>query len=115
MDVRLPDGTVVRNVPDGITKEELDALMERNGLGGTPEVEETIEPDQYNFNDDGTVAGINPEWAEFQKGDDLSNVQGTGESLLNGLLLGAGDEVAGPGSSGSAVAAGRRGCRQARP
>lgn len=39
MDVRLPDGTVISNVPDGITKADLSARLARNGydvskLGG---------------------------------------------------------------------------------
>lgn len=32
MDVRLPDGTVIRGVPDGISKAELDATLSRNQL-----------------------------------------------------------------------------------
>lgn len=31
MDVRLPDGTIIRNVPDGTTKEELTAKLKANG------------------------------------------------------------------------------------
>lgn len=33
MDVRLPDGTIVRNVPDDITQED---LMERVGMAQQP-------------------------------------------------------------------------------
>jgi hypothetical protein len=32
MDVRLPDGKVIRNVPDGTTKADLAAKMQRNGM-----------------------------------------------------------------------------------
>ena len=32
MDVRLPDGTIVRNVPDGITKAELAGKLRSNGM-----------------------------------------------------------------------------------
>lgn len=32
MDVRLPDGTVIRNVPDGTTKADLVAKLQRNGM-----------------------------------------------------------------------------------
>lgn len=31
MDVRLPDGTIIRNVPDGTTKEQLTAKLKANG------------------------------------------------------------------------------------
>ena len=31
MDVRLPDGTVIKNVPDGTTKADLVARLEKNG------------------------------------------------------------------------------------
>ena len=31
MDVRLPDGTVIQNVPDGISKAELTAKLKSNG------------------------------------------------------------------------------------
>lgn len=46
MDVRLPDGTVITNVPDGITKAELTAKLQANGydvskLGGAAEPEST--------------------------------------------------------------------------
>jgi hypothetical protein len=41
MDVRLPDGTIIRGVPDGISKADLTAKLARNGydvskLGGAP-------------------------------------------------------------------------------
>lgn len=32
MDVRLPDGTIIRNVPDGTTKADLVAKLQRNGM-----------------------------------------------------------------------------------
>ena len=32
MDVRLPDGTIIQNVPDNITKAELVARLQRNGM-----------------------------------------------------------------------------------
>lgn len=32
MDVRLPDGTVIKNVPDGTTKADLVAKLQRNGM-----------------------------------------------------------------------------------
>lgn len=32
MDVRLPDGTIIRNVPDGISKAELTAKLKANGI-----------------------------------------------------------------------------------
>jgi len=32
MDVRLPDGTIVKNVPDGTTKADLVAKLQRNGM-----------------------------------------------------------------------------------
>ena len=37
MDVRLPDGTVIRNVPDGTTKAQLTEKLKANGydLGST--------------------------------------------------------------------------------
>ena len=31
MDVRLPDGTIIRNVPDGTTREQLTAKLKANG------------------------------------------------------------------------------------
>ena len=31
MDVRLPDGTVIKNVPDGISKADLTAKLKANG------------------------------------------------------------------------------------
>ena len=32
MDVRLPDGTIIKNVPDGTTKADLVAKLQRNGM-----------------------------------------------------------------------------------
>ncbi len=32
MDVRLPDGTIIRNVPEGTTKAQLDAKLKANGI-----------------------------------------------------------------------------------
>ena len=32
MDVRLPDGTVIQNVPDNITKAELDEKLKANNI-----------------------------------------------------------------------------------
>ena len=29
MDVRMPDGTIIKNVPEGTTKEQLDAMLKR--------------------------------------------------------------------------------------
>lgn len=39
MNVRLPDGTVIKNVPDNITKAELDAKLSANGYNMTKLVE----------------------------------------------------------------------------
>lgn len=36
MDVRLPDGRVIKNVPDGTTKSQLMAKLDRNGLAPKP-------------------------------------------------------------------------------
>ena len=32
MDVRLPDGTIIKNVPDGTTKADLVAKLQGNGM-----------------------------------------------------------------------------------
>ena len=32
MDVRLPDGTIIKNVPDGTTMADLVAKLQRNGM-----------------------------------------------------------------------------------
>lgn len=36
MDVRLPDGTVIKGVPDGMTRAELTAKLKANGIGINP-------------------------------------------------------------------------------
>ena len=35
MDVRLPDGTIIQNVPDGISKADLTAKLKNNGYDVT--------------------------------------------------------------------------------
>lgn len=37
MDVRLPDGTIIQNVPDGTTKADLVAKLQKNGMQVPPE------------------------------------------------------------------------------
>lgn len=46
MDVRLPDGTVIQNVPDGTTKADLVAKLQRNGMAVPSEWLQSAPPTQ---------------------------------------------------------------------
>jgi hypothetical protein len=46
MDVRLPDGTIIKNVPDGTSKADLMAKLTANGYKSSEPVESVNEPQQ---------------------------------------------------------------------
>lgn len=68
MDVRLPDGTIIANVPDGTTRADLVAKMRNNGMTVPPE-------------------WVTPAQAQTTLGQDIK--QGAG-NLLAGAVRGAG-------------------------
>lgn len=48
MDVRLPDGTIINNVPEGTTRAQLDEKLKSNGYGSTPSnIEQPVQPKSY--------------------------------------------------------------------
>src|SRR3990167_8001446 len=61
MDVRLPDGTIVKNVPEGTTQRELAARL--GGATTKPEAPSFMEGVQTGFNDPSVaVAQMTPRW-----------------------------------------------------
>lgn len=60
------------------------------------EADKNKEPDRYLMNDDGTVAGINPESVQ-SKGEMRDSVRGALASIQDGQLLGFQDEIVGRG------------------
>ncbi len=105
MDVRLPDGTIVRNVPDGTTKAELAAKLQRNGMAvpaewldaGAPSAPKP-EPEKYDPTDgmsttDKVLAGIGKGMTDIGQGvgqafglvsrDDVAQKRATDAALMN--------------------------------
>jgi hypothetical protein len=79
MDVRLPDGTIIQNVPDGTTKADLAKRLRSNGMNV---------PDDWMAGapkDEGVVSRA----AQFAK-DDLSAIPGRVGNLVAGAVRGAG-------------------------
>lgn len=80
MDVRLPDGTIVRNVPDGTTKAELAAKLQRNGMAvpagwmaaGAPSAPKTerekYDPTEGMSTTDKVLAGIGKGMTDIAQG-----------------------------------------------
>lgn len=105
MDVRLPDGTIVRNVPDGTTKAELAAKLQRNGMAvpaewlaaGSP-VSKTPEPETFDPTEgmsttEKVLAGIGKGMTDIGQGvgqafglvsrDDVARKRATDSALMN--------------------------------
>lgn len=105
MDVRLPDGTIVRNVPDGTTKAELTAKLQRNGMAvpaewlaaGAPSAPkpepETYDPTEGMSTTDKVLAGIGKGMTDIGQGvgqafglvsrDDVAQKRATDAALMN--------------------------------
>lgn len=90
MDVRLPDGTIVRGVPDGMSQTELIGVLEKNGH----DVTSLKSHSAFSPKDQAKEAGANmPKW---QRG--LT-------SIAQGPLFGFADEIG--GAVGAALGAGQ--------
>jgi hypothetical protein len=109
MDVRLPDGKVIKNVPDGMTKADLVAKLKANGhdVSGleTPQAQEINQPQIKPFNTELTFPEKAAMWADKQSrnlfgdfGKDTFNKIdshfGKG-SELDGLVQGAAEPIVG--------------------
>lgn len=79
MDVRLPDGTVIQNVPDGTTKAELTAKLKANGydVSGL----EPSEREQLRAEGRRSVEQSAPEYIEVPSYDPMGNYIGTERTL----------------------------------
>jgi len=56
MDVRLPNGTVVKNVPDNITKSQLKAIAIKNGLATEEDFGESVVPQSQTIETEGMLS-----------------------------------------------------------
>ena len=77
MDVRLPDGTIIQNVPDNVTRQELDDKLKASGkfpslFDAPPQLDQ---PQQATQLEDG-------EGSDFMRGIGVAAMARSGESLL---------------------------------
>lgn len=82
MDVRLPDGTVIRNVPDGTTKTDLVAKLKANGRSIPPEWEAPQQPQQPSVGDMWKREIYSSVPGAFARG--LKDIVDTGAELASG-------------------------------
>lgn len=95
MDVRLPDGTVIQGVPDGTTKSDLAAKLQRNGMSvpsdwlaqSAPSGEQTAGPI--------AGAGSSGKSASYLAGQSATPMQAASVAQLQGPAFGFLDELAG--------------------
>lgn len=89
MDVRLPDGTVIKNVPDGTTKADLVAKMRTNGMAVPAEwLNAAPAPAAPEVKSDAAAGGSTLQFGPFDTGIPLSEnvnnvVTGMGQMLSN--------------------------------
>jgi len=82
MDVRLPDGTIIKNIPDGTSKADLIVKLKNNGydtssLGDVPKSSPLQQVEQPSFIDETVTAGKN-----LMKGN-LAGAADIGNTLIN--------------------------------
>lgn len=80
MDVRLPDGTIIRNVPDGTTKADLVAKLQRNGMAVPAEWVDTPKPKPQAIDPTEGMSGTEKFLAGAGKGM-VDLARGTGQLL----------------------------------
>ena len=107
MDVRLPDGTIITNVPDGITKAQLDAKLHANGydlskLSSPPDEAPPKRPGFWgSWADSASTLGLTDELAAYKANETAENRKklldaannvdpATGKPKYQGIGLGEG-------------------------
>jgi hypothetical protein len=106
MEVRLPDGTIVKNVPEGTTRAELTAKLARSGydtskLGGAPDAAVT------------QPAQVDSRGLVHRAGDAIGGGLEAGLSMLSGATTGLVGRLGGTlGGIAGSVASGRYGTQE---
>lgn len=87
MDVRLPDGTVIQNVPEGTTKEQLTAKLNAKGYSiPTDNVPEAPAPKSYTAGEAATEAAMNLIPSTAKLGIDVAKAAIHPANTLEGLI-----------------------------
>ena len=87
MDVRLPDGTVIQNVPEGTTKEQLTAKLNAKGYNlPTDNVPEAPAPKSYTAGEAATEAAMNLIPSTAKLGIDVAKAAIHPANTLEGLI-----------------------------
>lgn len=74
-------------------RSKIDGASQEPAESPAPVTEPPTEPERYLYNENGTVAGINPEAAPTKE-ESRRYIRGGGQALLRGQLMGGGDEFA---------------------
>ena len=79
MNVRLPNGTVIKNVPEGTTKDDLVVLALRNGLAS-----------EEDFSEYRRSLDVKLQKAQAERAVAAKRLEGSEDSIVENLLEGAG-------------------------